>query len=229
VFVAAAVGLVLSSVIVFIGLRNVTSPKSGATNLATVIGNYRTIFSNPIAKVCFASVFFEGIAIYGIMPYIAPLLASIGENRAAIAGAVIAGFAIGGVGYSLLVPIVIVRLKPRLIMWVGAGLGAVALVTVGLKPPWPVQAAALTVFGFGFYMLHNCIQVKMLDLAPGARGSSVAMHASSFFMGQALGPVLFGLALPLVGALATTIAAGVVLLGVGVVSARLLYPATVGR
>jgi predicted MFS family arabinose efflux permease len=229
VFVAAAVGLVLSSVIVFIGLRNVTSPKSGATNLATVIGNYRTIFSNPIAKVCFASVFFEGIAIYGIMPYIAPLLASIGEHRAAIAGAVIAGFAIGGVGYSLLVPIVIVRLKPRLIMWVGAGLGAIALVTVGLKPPWPVQATALTAFGFGFYMLHNCIQVKMLDLAPGARGSSVAMHASSFFMGQALGPVLFGLALPLAGALATTIAAGVVLLGVGVVSARLLYPATVER
>ncbi|HET9903217.1 MAG TPA: MFS transporter [Xanthobacteraceae bacterium] len=226
VFFGAACGLVFSTVIVFAGLRHVAVPRSNAVDLATVLANYRTIFANPLAKVCFAAVFFEGIAIYGVMPYIAPLLTTIGETRAVIAGAVIAGFAVGGVAYSLLVPIVIGRLEPRRIMWMGAALGAAALATVGLRPPWQMQMAALTVFGFGSYMLHNCIQVKMLDLAPSARGSSVAMHASSFFMGQALGPVLFGLALPSAGAFLTTAAAGVLLLAIGIVSGRLLYPRT---
>lgn len=229
VFIATSVGLMFSTVIVFIGLRNVTASRSGAADIATVVANYRTVFANPLAKVCFLSVFFEGVAIYGIMPYIAPLLVSIGETRAAIAGAIIAGFAVGGVAYSLLVPVVIVHLPPRIIMGVGAALGAAALVTVGLMPAWQVQMAALTAFGFGFYMLHNCIQVKMLDLAPGARGSSVAMHASSFFMGQALGPVLFGLSLPRIGALATTLAAGVLLIAIGLVSAHLLYPREADR
>ncbi|MBN8919498.1 MAG: MFS transporter, partial [Rhizobiales bacterium] len=172
--------------------------------------------------------FIEGVAIYGIMPYIAPMLADNGEGRAAVAGAIIAGFAVGGVAYAILVPIVIVRLEPRLIMGVGAALGFVGLLTVGLQPAWQVQLVGLTGLGFGFYMLHNCIQVKMLDLAPGARGSSVAMHASSFFSGQALGPVLFGISLPTLGPLTTTIVAGALLIGIAAVSGRLLYPRYTG-
>src|SRR2546421_9515656 len=52
-------------------------------------------------KVCFGAVFVEGIVIFGLFPFIALLLLAAGEPRASIAGAVIAGFSLGGVIYAL--------------------------------------------------------------------------------------------------------------------------------
>ena len=62
----------------------------------------------------------------------------------------------------------------------------------------------------------------MLELAPHARGSSVCMHAFSLFMGQALGPILYGIGLAKIGALPSTGIAAVAMLVVGLGCARLL-------
>jgi predicted MFS family arabinose efflux permease len=229
VFIGTGLAMLIATVLVFIGLRGLNEKRASSVNIAAVLSNYRTVLANPLAKICFAAVFFEGLAIFGVLPYVAPLLVSIGEPRAFIAGLIISGFALGAVAYSFLVPLFVARLTPRKLMVGGAAICAAGLLVFGLLPPWPVQAAAFAAVGFGFYMLHNCIQVQMMELAPHARGSSVAMHASTFFTGQALGPVLFGFALPAVGALPATIAAGVVVMAVGIVGARLLYarpPAT---
>jgi predicted MFS family arabinose efflux permease len=223
VFIGTAAGVLLAAVGVMIGLRNLTEKRAPSVSFGAVLANYRIVLANPLAKICYGAVFLEGIAMFGIIPYIAPLLVSVGEPRASIAGLVVAGFALGAVVYSALVKLFVRRLLPRQLMWLGAGIAAAGLLTVGFTPPWPVQAAALGALGFGFYMLHNCIQVQMLELAPAARGSAVALHASSFFMGQALGPVIFGLALPLVGALPAAIAFAFVTLAVGIVGARLLF------
>lgn len=223
VFIGTAAGVLLAAVGVMIGLRNLTEKRAPSVSFGAVLANYRIVLANPLAKICYGAVFLEGIAMFGIIPYIAPLLVSVGEPRASIAGLVVAGFALGAVVYSALVKLFVRRLLPRQLMRLGAGIAAAGLLTVGFTPPWPVQAAALGALGFGFYMLHNCIQVQMLELAPAARGSAVALHASSFFMGQALGPVIFGLALPLVGALPAAIAFAFVTLAVGTVGARLLF------
>ena len=69
--------------------------------------NYRGIFADPRAKFCFGSVFFEGIFIHGIFPYVAILLLASGEARASIAGLVIARL----------------RLRRRDLFAVGAGAG----------------------------------------------------------------------------------------------------------
>jgi predicted MFS family arabinose efflux permease len=47
-------------------------------------------------------------------------------------------------------------------------------------------------FGFGFYLLHGCIQVHVTDLSATARGAATSVHSSFFFTGQATGPVLYG-------------------------------------
>jgi MFS family permease len=44
----------------------------------------------------------------------------------------------------------------------------------------------------GFYMIHNSMQTIATELAPTARGSAVALFAASYFLGQAIGPVLLG-------------------------------------
>jgi predicted MFS family arabinose efflux permease len=223
VFIGTGAGVLLAAAGVLIGLRNVPENRAPSVSFAAVLANYRIILGNPLAKICYGAVFLEGIAIFGIIPYIAPLLVTVGEPRAKIAGLVVAGFALGAVVYSSLVTFFVRRLTPRQLMWLGSGIAAAGLVTVGYTPPWPVQALALGALGFGFYMLHNCIQVQMMELAPGARGSAVALHASSFFMGQALGPVLFGLALPWVGPLATSVACAATTIAVGILGSRLLF------
>jgi predicted MFS family arabinose efflux permease len=65
--------------------------------------------------------------------------------------------------------------------------------------PWPVEFANFILLGFGFYLLHGCIQVYVTELAPSARGSAMAGHSFFFFVGQAVGPVVYGLGLGSVG------------------------------
>jgi predicted MFS family arabinose efflux permease len=69
--------------------------------------------------------------------------------------------------------------------------------------------------GLGFYMLHNTFQAQVTEVAPGARASAVALHAFSFFCGQALGVVMMGFGLRSIGLMASTATAALIILGVG--------------
>ena len=71
------------------------TPKPTPFNRAAVLANFRGIFADPRAKVCFTSVFFEAIFVHGLFPYVALLLLAIGEPSASIAGLLIAAFAVG--------------------------------------------------------------------------------------------------------------------------------------
>jgi len=64
---------------------------------------------------------------------------------------------------------------------------------------WPIEFANFVLLGFGFYLLHGCIQVYVTELAPAARGSATAAHSLFFFLGQAAGPVVYGIGLNSVG------------------------------
>jgi predicted MFS family arabinose efflux permease len=161
-------------------------------NLPAVVANYRGILADPRAKFCFGSVFFEGIFIHGIFPYVAILLLVSGEARASIAGLVIAAFGFGGVIYSLSVPALVSIFAERKLMLIGGALAATALTLAALHFPWYVQVGIFGMFGFGFYLLHGCIQVHVTDLSATARGAAASLHSSSFFIGQATGPVLYG-------------------------------------
>ena len=85
-------------------------------------------------------------------------------------------------------------------MAVGGFVAATGLGGVGLEFPWGTQMAFMMVLDFGFFLLHNSVQTEMTELAPSARASSFSLHAFSFFLGQALGPMVYGVALPLAGA-----------------------------
>jgi predicted MFS family arabinose efflux permease len=183
----------LTTIAAFYFLRSFPVPKPRpAFNLAAVMANYRTIFSDPRAKICFGSVYFEAIFIHGIFPYVAILLLAGGEASASIAGLVIASFGIGGVVYSISVSTLLRRFSEPRLMLIGGALAAIALSLAALHFPWYVQVAVFGLLGFGFYLLHGCIQLHVTDLSPTARGAATSMHSSFFFTGQATGPVLYG-------------------------------------
>ena len=74
---------------------------------------------------------------------------------------------------------------------------------------WPVQFAAFTLLGFGFYTLHASIQVQATELSTDARGAAMSLHSFFFFVGHASGPVLYGLGFSQLGAAVTIAVAGV--------------------
>jgi predicted MFS family arabinose efflux permease len=183
----------ITSIAAFYFLRSFPVPKPRPVfNLPAVMANYRTIFSDPRAKICFGSVFFEALFIHGIFPYVAILLLAGGEARASIAGLVIAAFGVGGVVYSVSVGTLVARFREPQLMLIGGALAAIALSLAALHFPWYGQVAVFGLLGFGFYLLHGCIQLHVTDLSPTARGAATSMHSSFFFTGQATGPVLYG-------------------------------------
>ncbi len=209
-------------VLAFLAFRNVKLAPPPPFNRAAVIANFRGIFADPRAKVCFGSVFLEAIFIHGLFPYVGVLLLGIGETRASIAGLLIASFAIGGVVYSLIVPYLIERVPERRVMLAGGSIAAVALALVALHFPWQAQVAIFAGFGLGFYLLHGCIQVHVTDLSHTARGAAASLHSSSFYMGQAVGPVVYGFGFASSGPEPTIFFGAFVILGIALVCSRLL-------
>jgi predicted MFS family arabinose efflux permease len=206
----------------FFAFRKVTTPPPAKFNRATVIANFASIFADPRAKVCFGSVFLEAIFIHGLFPYVALLLIGIGETRASIAGLLIAMFAVGGVGYSIALPYVIGKMPEGWLMMAGGAIVSASMLAIALQLPWQAQVGIYAAFGLGFYLLHGCIQLHVTDLSQTARGAAASLHSSSFYMGQAVGPVIYGFGISHGGPEPTLIIGALVILGVGIVCARLL-------
>jgi predicted MFS family arabinose efflux permease len=214
-FVTGAFGaLVLAAAIP--GFRGV-SEATGRFDLSTLAPNYWSILKNPLAKYCFGAVFLEALFMYGVFPHMATLFHQAGETRASIAGIVIAGFGIGGALYGLLVSRLLALLGEQHMMRVGGAAIAFCLLLIAARLPWPAEFANFMLLGLGFYMLHAVIQIYASELSPSLRGSAMALHSFFFFVGQATGPIVYGVGLNTIGVVPVLIAGACVLMATGLV------------
>jgi MFS transporter, DHA1 family, inner membrane transport protein len=195
---------------------------TGRFDLSTLGPNYRAIFSNPLAKICFSAVFFEAVFMYGVFPHIATMMHDAGETRASIAGVVIAGFGVGGALYGVMVSRLLALLGETGMMRIGGTVMGFCLLVIALRAWWPVEFANFALLGFGFYMLHAVIQIYASELAPAARGSAMALHSFFFFLGQAVGPIVYGAGLATIGITPVLLLGTVVLTVVGFTCAHFL-------
>lgn len=217
VFVVITLAACIGFTGVTLGLRGVELPAVPLLDWKKVPSSYRSIFVNPRAKFVIAAVFLEGVAIFGLLPYVALLLHAAGEERSSIAGLLIGGFSMGGLIYSLVILRVLNRLEPVHIMMFGAVCGSLALAGLAFQPSWPVQLAAFVLLGCGFYTVHSYIQVQSTELSATARGAALALHASFFFLGHGCGPVLYGLAFTFIGVMPALFLGALCILAVGLV------------
>ena len=222
VFVVVASMGALCIVAVVIGFRRSQPETPKGFDLSTLGPNYRAIFGNPLAKYCFGAVFIESLVVFGIFPHMAALLHEAGESRASIAGIVLAGFGIGAVIYTFCVRWLLSLLGERRLMIGGGLIMAAFCLILTLRLPWPLEFANFVMLGFGFYWLHGCIQVYATELAPAARGSTMALHSAAFFFGQAVGPVVYGAGFALAGPTPLLIAGAVIIALVGYVCSQRL-------
>ena len=221
--VLALLGLLViaASVAVTAGFRGKVLTRASKTNLSTLWHGYRTIFSNPNA-LCYVAVFIEGCCVLGLFPYLASFLFELGETRLSIAGIVIAGFAVGGLIYTMTVSRFLPQLGVRGMMITGAALVGLQLAAVAFGPSWKVQAICLLFMGWGFYMIHGCLQVFASELSVGARATALSLHSFFFFMGQTVGPIAYGFGIQSVGKISTLMTSAVIIIALGFACARLL-------
>lgn len=218
-FVVAAVIAAGSLAIVASALRG-AEPVAQRPTLRAAFANYRTVVASPMAPLVFGAVAGEGVLFFGLFPFVAPMLAEHGGG-AAQAGIAIACFGLGGIGYGVVARQIIHGLGPwRMMAWGGSLAGAMYLV-MAWPLAWTLVAALFVLAGFGFYMVHNTLQVQGSEIAPAARGAAFALFAACFFVGQGAGPVLGAVVVRQFGLTALFAGAGVlvVLLASGAAAA----------
>jgi predicted MFS family arabinose efflux permease len=164
----------------------------GELSLQGSIERYRTVLLNPTSIFVFATVAGEGILIFGVFPFVAPMLVPHGAVGSMEAGIAISAFAVGGIVYSVVVRRLVTSLGQWGMMRVGGLVAGLCYILVATPLHWTAISGLFLVAGFGFYMLHNTMQTQATELAPSARGSALALFASAFFMGQGIGPILGG-------------------------------------
>lgn len=214
--------VVLAAVAIGAGFRGVAFARRPRTGISTLRRGYRTIFSNPNARICYAAVFVEGCCVLGVFPFIASFLFDLGETSLSIAGIVIAGFAVGGLFYTMTVSRFLRWLGVRSMMMIGGSLVGLQLVAVAFGPDWRIHAVCMLMMGWGFYMIHGCLQVFASELSVDARATALALHAFFLFMGQTVGPLAYGFGIENFGKLPTLLTAAAVVIALGFACAGLL-------
>jgi MFS transporter, YNFM family, putative membrane transport protein len=169
-----------------------------------------------------ASVFVEGAALFGGYSFVgADLRARFGISYDLI-GLIVGGFGLGGLVYAAVAPMLVRRLGEGGLALSGGLVLAAAFVLIGFVPRALAAAPATIIAGLGFYMLHNTLQTNATQMAPEARSLSVALFASCFFLGQAVGVSLGAPVFDRTGGMPLFLIAAAVLAGLGFVFSQAL-------
>jgi predicted MFS family arabinose efflux permease len=167
--------------------------------LTAMKAGYTEVFSSPWALVVLTGVFTEGVAMMGITPFVAARIEQRGLGTLTEAGLVLAAMSVGGLLFTLLVRPLLARLGRAHLVRTGGLLTLLGFLAAAYSPDWRIEAGCFFVIGFGFFMVHNSLQASATELAPNARGSGVASFAFLFFLGQAIGPILYSALFAAVG------------------------------
>jgi predicted MFS family arabinose efflux permease len=96
------------------------------------------------------------------------------------------------------------------------------LIATAFGPVWKLQFLCMLLMGWGFYMIHGCLQVFASELSVEARATALSLHSFFFFMGQTVGPLAYGFGLQHAGKMPTLVTAAVCMMTLGLVCAGLL-------
>lgn len=151
------------------------------------------VLASPWARVVVGSVFVEGLVVFGALAFVPTHLHQARGFALSRAGLAMLLFAGGGVIFALGARTVVRRLGEfGLAVW-GTILIAAGLALIAWTPRAFVAPVGCLLAGLGFYMLHNTLQTNATQMAPRNRGAGMALFASVYFTGQAIGVALAGL------------------------------------
>lgn len=115
------------------------------------------------------------------------------------AGAVVALFGIGGFLFSRAAPWLLQRLPRPYLPGVGGAVVGASIASLAWIPAWGWAAPACVGAGFGFFLLHNTLQVQVTQLSPEASGLAFSVFTACNFLGQSTGVAVIAVACAEVG------------------------------
>ena len=107
-------------------------------------------------------------------------------------GLILSGFGTGGILFNLFVRHIVRRIRPRLMVTLGGFTCGGSIFAVSQIGDWHAAFPLMIGIGLGFYLLHNVLQTRSTEAAPGARGVGVSLFGISWTMGQGLGVAVMG-------------------------------------
>lgn len=158
------------------------------------------VWRTPWARVVLATVFVEGLLVFGSLAFAPAYLHTRFGLSLTLAGAVVAVYAAGGLAYTVVARRVVARLGESGMVVAGGFVLGLAFLLYLIGPIWAVSLAASVLAGFGYYLLHATLQTNATQMVPEARGTAVAWFASCLFMGQAVGVAIAGMLVDAAGA-----------------------------
>ncbi len=188
---ASAAIYALVFVLLLLELRRMRAADADALPAAarpsSPLAGYAAVLSNPWARRLLVWVYIEGALQVGAMAFVPTYLHQRFDLPLSLSGGTMVLFSLGGFAYTRLARALLARHAEHGLALAGGVLLGVAFLLLALGPHvgWSVPAGL--VMGLGFYMLHATMQTHATQMAPNARGTAVALFASSLFLGQASG------------------------------------------
>lgn len=195
--------------------RQLHKAEGGA--LVRLIGEFRKVLAVPWARKVLGTVLIEGALVYGGLAFVPSHLHAVHGMSLAAAGSLVMLFGFGGFAFAMGSRHLVRRLGEVGLIRQGALVMASTMLVIAYAPFWWMAIPTCFLFGLGFYMMHNTLQINATQMAPERRGSAVAAFASCFFLGQSAGVAAGGALLAPVGTAHLIGAAGV---GVWLIGAR---------
>lgn len=183
----AALGAVFLGVAMILTIR--TSPDWAASRGGAFrpFAIYRRLWSLSGMRWLFAVGTAETLFFFGGYAFLGAFLKARFDVSFTTVGLILAGYGLGGLLYSSTARALIRALGERGLVAAGGVLGGAMFVAVVLVPYLALTVPCTIGLGLAFYLLHNTIQLKATEVAPDARGSAVALYATAWALGQALG------------------------------------------
>jgi len=203
IFVALAVFLLAVSVLLFVELaRNPSVRRAGGArpSLRESIARLPRLLQRRQVRALLAAGFAEGLLVFGPLAFVALYLQQAFGLGPGAAGTLVAAYAMGGLLYAVSANRALQRLGERRLAAFGGGALVLGYASLALASSTVAATLALCVVGTGYYMFHTTLQAHVTQVAPEARGSSVALFATFLFLGQATGVWLAGRLLDAAGA-----------------------------
>jgi YNFM family putative membrane transporter len=189
-----ALAAMFAGAAIALGIQLATNPLTRTSRDAPKglgpLESYKIVLRNPWARVMMVAVGLEGMFFQGVFSYIGADLHLRFDLSFTAIGIIIGIFAVGGLVYAATVRPLMRKLGQIGIANIGGLAMGVAFLTLAVQPLWYFAPLATLCVGFGFYMLHNTLQTEATQMVPEARGTSVALFASMYFLGQTLGVTL---------------------------------------
>jgi predicted MFS family arabinose efflux permease len=144
------------------------------------------------ARVVIATVFVEGVVVFGALAFIPTHLHFVRHVELARAGLAIVAFAAGGAAFAFTARAAVRRLGEAGLAVGGTAVLSCGFLVVATASRQGMIALGCFAAGLGFYMLHNTLQTNATQMSPQRRGAAMALFASMLFIGQSAGVALCG-------------------------------------